>query len=388
MAGDRSSAVQRPALVIAHNKTLAAQLCNEFREFFPRERGRVLRQLLRLLPARGLRPGAGPLHREGLVDQRRDRPAAPRRHRGAARPPRRDHRRLGLVHLRHRLARALPRADAAVQGRRVGRPRRRSSASWSACSTRATTPTSPAAPSASKGEVLEIFPAYAETAYRIAPVRRRGRGDPALRPADRRDPRRDRPRRGLAGDATTSPRRRRSSARSCEIKHELDERVAWFEEQRQAARGAPAPAAHRVRHRDAEGARLLPRDRELLADPRRPPAGQPAAHADRLLPRRLRRLRRRVAPDDPAARRHVRGRPLAQADAGRLRLPPAVGDRQPAAPVRRVPRPGRADGDGLGDARRVRARHRRRGSSSRSCARPGSSTPRSRCARRATRSTT
>jgi excinuclease ABC subunit B len=28
-------AVQRPTLVIAHNKTLAAQLCNEFREFFP-----------------------------------------------------------------------------------------------------------------------------------------------------------------------------------------------------------------------------------------------------------------------------------------------------------------------------------------------------------------
>ncbi len=27
--------IQRPALVIAHNKTLAAQLCNEFREFFP-----------------------------------------------------------------------------------------------------------------------------------------------------------------------------------------------------------------------------------------------------------------------------------------------------------------------------------------------------------------
>src|SRR4051794_14960643 len=28
--------VQRPALVIAHNKTLAAQLCSEFREFFPK----------------------------------------------------------------------------------------------------------------------------------------------------------------------------------------------------------------------------------------------------------------------------------------------------------------------------------------------------------------
>lgn len=30
--------INRPALVIAHNKTLAAQLCNEFREFFPNNR--------------------------------------------------------------------------------------------------------------------------------------------------------------------------------------------------------------------------------------------------------------------------------------------------------------------------------------------------------------
>jgi excinuclease ABC subunit B len=34
MAGG-SERLQRPTLVIAHNKTLAAQLCNEFREFFP-----------------------------------------------------------------------------------------------------------------------------------------------------------------------------------------------------------------------------------------------------------------------------------------------------------------------------------------------------------------
>ena len=32
------AAVNRPALVLAHNKTLAAQLCNEFREFFPHNR--------------------------------------------------------------------------------------------------------------------------------------------------------------------------------------------------------------------------------------------------------------------------------------------------------------------------------------------------------------
>ena len=30
--------VNRPTLVIAHNKILAAQLCNEFREFFPNNR--------------------------------------------------------------------------------------------------------------------------------------------------------------------------------------------------------------------------------------------------------------------------------------------------------------------------------------------------------------
>src|SRR5687767_10972665 len=28
-------AVQKPALILAHNKTLAAQLCNEFRTYFP-----------------------------------------------------------------------------------------------------------------------------------------------------------------------------------------------------------------------------------------------------------------------------------------------------------------------------------------------------------------
>lgn len=30
--------MQKPALIVAHNKTLAAQLCNEFREFFPKNR--------------------------------------------------------------------------------------------------------------------------------------------------------------------------------------------------------------------------------------------------------------------------------------------------------------------------------------------------------------
>ena len=97
-----------------------------------------------------------------------------------------------------------------------------------------------------------------------------------------------------------------------EIKHELAEQVKKFESEGQHARGAPDPPAHRVRPGDDAGARLLQRDRELLAHPRRPAGRLRAAHAARLLPVRLRRLRRRVAPDGAADRRHVRGRPLAQ----------------------------------------------------------------------------
>ena len=38
--------IQRPTLVICHNKTLAAQLATEFKEFFPRKCCRVFCQLL------------------------------------------------------------------------------------------------------------------------------------------------------------------------------------------------------------------------------------------------------------------------------------------------------------------------------------------------------
>ena len=77
--------VQRPTLVLAPNKTLAAQLYGEMKSFFPERRGRVFRLLLRLLPAGGLRPAHGHLYREGRLDQRADRPHAPFGDAGAAR---------------------------------------------------------------------------------------------------------------------------------------------------------------------------------------------------------------------------------------------------------------------------------------------------------------
>ena len=84
-------------------------------------------------------------------------------------------------------------------------------------------------------------------------------------------------------------------------------------------------------------------------------AGLAAVDAARLLPAGLAARRRRVAHDDPAGRRHVQERPDAQGDPGRLRVPPAVGARQPAADLRGV-RGDRPPGDlHERDARAVRA---------------------------------
>ena len=84
--------------------------------------------------------------------------------------------------------------------------------------------------------------------------------------------------------------RRRSARSSRERLEELDAR-------QQAAREAAPRAAHAVRPRDARADGLLPRHRELLAPLLEPQAGRSAAHADRLLSRRLPAGDRRVAPD-------------------------------------------------------------------------------------------
>ena len=99
----------------------------------------VLRLLLRLLPTRGLHRLERHLHREGLVGERRDRPAAPRRHLGPAHPARRDRGGLGVVHLRPRLARGVPQQHAPPPGGRRRSTSAACSASSSTCATSATT---------------------------------------------------------------------------------------------------------------------------------------------------------------------------------------------------------------------------------------------------------
>jgi excinuclease ABC subunit B len=59
-------ATQRPALILAPNKTLAAQLYGEFKSVLPGQCGGIFRLVLRLLPARSLRAAHRHLYREGF----------------------------------------------------------------------------------------------------------------------------------------------------------------------------------------------------------------------------------------------------------------------------------------------------------------------------------
>src|SRR3546814_11225935 len=85
-------------------------------ELLSQQRGRIFRQLLRLLPARGLCAAIGYVHREGKLGERGDRPDAAFGDAIVARTRRRHHRRLGFVPLRHRLGR-----DVRSDERRVGK---------------------------------------------------------------------------------------------------------------------------------------------------------------------------------------------------------------------------------------------------------------------------
>ena len=343
----------RPALVIAHNKTLAAQLCNEFREFFPHNAVEYFVSYYDYYQPEAYVPQAD-LYIE-KDSSRNDDIARLRLAATSSLFTRRDvvvvasvsciyglgspeewrermiYVEVGAEHDRDLLLRKLIDSQYVRNDTMLGRGRFRV-----------------------KGDVVEVQPANQETAYRISFF-----GD-EVEGMTHFDP--------LTGEVlakldnlsiwpateyvTSQPTVERAVD---EIRHELEQQVAHFEEEGKLLE------AHRIRQRteyDLEmlrGARLLQRDRELLADPRGPRRRHAPVHAARLLPERLRRLRRRVPPDGAAARRHVRGRPLAQADAGRLRLPAALGARQPAAPLRRVPAQGAAAGLRLRDAGIVRA---------------------------------
>ena len=258
----------RPALVIAHNKTLAAQLCNEFREFFPEASVEYFvsyydyYQPEAYVPAQDLY-----IEKDATVNDEIDR----LRHAATASLfARRDviivasvsciygigspelyRKQMILFKIGEWIEReTLFRQLIAMQYQRNDTILTRGSFRV-------------------MGEVLEIFPAYAESAYRINlfgdEVEAITHFDPLtgeiLDEVDARlglagDPLRDQ-----GGDDRAGGRRDPLRARGA---------TARVRGAGQGPRGAPAAAADPVRPRDDEGARLLQRDRELLADPRRP----------------------------------------------------------------------------------------------------------------------
>ena len=96
-------------------------------------------------------------------------------------------------------------------------------------------------------------------------------------------------------------------------KKELEKQGKFVEAQR-------VVAAHHVRYRNDAHHRLLPRHRELFAALERPLAGRSSADAARLRAAGFPDVHRRIAPDRGPGARHVQWRPRAQANAGRLRI--------------------------------------------------------------------
>ncbi len=98
---------QRPALILAPNKTLAAQLYGEFKSFFPDNAVEYFVSYYDYYQPEAYVPRTDTYIEKESLDQRADRPHAPLGDARAAGARRRHHRRLGVLHLRHRLGRDL-----------------------------------------------------------------------------------------------------------------------------------------------------------------------------------------------------------------------------------------------------------------------------------------
>ena len=233
----------------------------------PAQRGRVFRQLLRLLPAGGLHSAHRHLHREGFVDQRGDRAAAAFRDQRAALAAGHDRGRERLVHLRPGFAGGLPEHAADGETRPADHARGGARRSWWTCSTSATTSLSAAANSACAATSSKCIRRTAdEEAIRIEFFGDEIDRDHALRSAHR-----PRARSAERDHASIPAKQFVTPARQDESRaHAYDPRRAGRADRRvritgQTARGAAAEDAHRIRPRDDAGDGLLQRDRELLA---------------------------------------------------------------------------------------------------------------------------
>ncbi len=185
-----------------------------------------------------------------------------------------------------------------------------------------------------RGETIDIFPShYEDRAWRVMLFGDEIEIDPGVRSADRRED-------GTAGpdhDLRQQPLRDAApDARPGDPRHQdRAEGTTGRAHGGGKAAGSRAPAtAHDVRYRDDGDDRLLQRHRELFALSVGPASRRPAADAVRI-PARERAADRGREPRHRAAdRRHAARRLCAQVDPVRVRLPASLLHRQPPAQVR------------------------------------------------------
>ncbi len=175
-----------------------------------------------------------------------------------------------------------------------------------------------------RGDVIEVFPTYDDMAYRIElwgdEISSLTQIDPLFGTVKQKYMRLP------IYPKTHYVMKEETRASAVEsIKKEL----AWWEVETGEAGAAGGGAAHSsaddVRSGNDQGHGLLPRDRKLFAALYGTAAGRASADAAGLFSARLSDVHRRVAWDGAAVARHVCGRPIAQGNAGRVRIPHAVG---------------------------------------------------------------
>ena len=337
---------------MAPNKTLAAQLCNEFREFLPDNAVEYFVSYYDYYQPEAYLPATRHLHREGLLHQPGDRPAAPRGHQQPAHARRRGHRGLGLLHLRPGLAGGVPGPGGAAQGGRRDQPRRGLRQAGEdplrAQRHRLRPGQVPGA-----GRQLRGVAGLRRLRPAGEPVGRPGGGDRQGRPADPGGHRPAAQRGHLPGHPLRHLARTPSSARWG--RSPRSSRHGWPSWRRRASSWRPSgcASAPSTTWRCCASSATATASRTTRASWRAGKPGRAAVHAARLLPRRLPGAHRRVAHDRAAAARHVPRRPQPQDHAGGARLPPAVGPGQPAAALRGVHGEGAAGGVRVGHAGRV-----------------------------------
>ena len=321
--------VNRPTLVLAHNKTLAAQLCSEFREFFPNNAVEYFVSYYDYYQPEAYIPGKDMyIEKDAMINDEIDK----LRHSAtSALFERRDViivasvsciyslgdpseyqelqivLRRGMAMEREELLRRL--VLIAYERNDVGFVRGKFRV---------------------RGDTVEIFPASeSEKAVRVEFF-----GDEIDRVSEINV---------LTGElvreldvtvifpathyAVTDDKREEALR---EIEDELAERVKFFESQGKLIK------AQRIEQRTRYDLEMLLRRGELLPRARPPPGRLNAVHPARLLPEGFSHVHRRVARHAAAGARHVGRRPRAQDQPRGIRLPSAERLRQPPALLRRV----------------------------------------------------